>query len=159
AQDAFAVTPKLTMTYGLRYNLERPDSERKNQYVFLDLTSPSPLNSQVTSLGTLTGGPGFVGVNGQSSAIQTAETRNFDPRLGFPYRLSERTVIRGGAGVFHAPPLSANTGNPTAGFGVTTASRPALADGVTPQFNLSNPFPQGLIQPTGNSLGLNTLLG
>jgi hypothetical protein len=30
---------------------------------------------------------------------------------------------------------------------------------VTPQFNLSNPFPQGLIQPTGSSLGLNTLLG
>ena len=58
AQDAFAATTKLTVTYGLRYNLELPDSEEKNQYVFLDLNSASPLNSQVTSLGTLTGGPG-----------------------------------------------------------------------------------------------------
>jgi hypothetical protein len=157
AQDAFSVTRKLTVTYGLRYNLELPEHERKNQYVFLDLTSPSPLNSQVTSLGTLTGGPGFVGVNGRSSAIQSAQTTNFDPRLGFAYRLNERTVFRGGAGIFHAPPVQ--TANASAGFGVITTSRPALADGVTPQFNLSNPFPQGLIQPTGSSLGLSTLLG
>ena len=40
-----------------------------------------------------------------------------------------------------------------------TVSNPALANGITPQFNLSDPFPQGLTQPTGSSLGLNTLLG
>jgi hypothetical protein len=35
----------------------------------------------------------------------------------------------------------------------------AQADTVTPNFNLSNPLPQGLMQPTGNSLGLATMLG
>ncbi len=64
AQDEYHATPKLALTYGLRYSLELPDSEIKNQYIYLDLTSPSPLNAQVTSLGTLTGGAGFVGVNG-----------------------------------------------------------------------------------------------
>jgi hypothetical protein len=157
SQDAYAVTPKLTVTYGLRYNLELPDRERKNQYVFLDVNSPSPLNSQVTSLGTLTGGPGFVAVNGRGRGIQVAQTKNFDPRLGFAYRLDSQTVIRGGVGIFHAPP--AGLDNASAGFGVITTSRAALANGVTPQFNLSNPFPQGLIQPTGSTLGLATLLG
>ncbi|MBV9743751.1 MAG: hypothetical protein JO099_08300 [Acidobacteriia bacterium] len=96
-------------------------------------------------------------MNGVGRRIQTAQTKNFDPRIGFAYRLDELTVIRGGFGIFHAPP--ADLDNASAGFGVTTTSRPALPNGVTPQFNLSNPFPQGLIQPTGSSLGLDTLLG
>jgi Carboxypeptidase regulatory-like domain len=157
AQDTWAVTPRLTITYGLRYNLELPDRESHNQYVFLDLNTPSPLNSQVTSLGTLTGGPGFVGVNGRGANIQAGQLTDLDPRVGFAYRLGEKTVVRGGFGIFHAPP--ADLDNASAGFAVTTTSRAALADGVTPQLNLANPFPNGLTQPTGNSLGLATLLG
>ncbi len=158
AQDAYSVTKKLTITYGIRYNLELPDIEQHNQYIYLDLNTPSPLNSQVTSLGTLTGGPGFVGVNGVGPRIQTAQTTNFDPRVGFAYRLGEQTVIRGGFGLFHAPPLD-NITTSSVGFAAVTTSLPAQANGVTPQFNLSNPFPQGLLKPTGNSLGLDTLLG
>lgn len=79
AQDDYHITSKLTLTYGLRYNLELPDKENKNQYVFLDLVSPSPLNSQVGSLGNLTGGPGFVGTNGVGSRLQTTQKLNFDP--------------------------------------------------------------------------------
>lgn len=45
-----------------------------------NLTSPSPLNSQV---GTLTGGPGFVGVNGDGPRLQTVQKANLDPRVGF----------------------------------------------------------------------------
>ena len=158
AQDEYRASSKLTVTYGLRYNLELPDIEDKNQYSFLDLTSPSPLNSKVNSLGTLTGGIGFVGVNGASRRLQNAQTKNFDPRLGIAYRVNEKTVLRGGFGIFHAPPFVA-TVTASAGFAAVTTSRPALADGVTPQFNLSNPFPQGLIQPTGSNLGLSTLAG
>lgn len=159
AQDEFRATSKLTLTYGLRYNLELADIEDKNQYSFLDLTSSSPLNSKVTQLGNLTGGPGFVGVNGVGPRLQTAQTKNFDPRLGIAYRLDDKTVFRGGFGIFHHPPFDSPSTSSSSGFAPTTTSRPALADGVTPQFNLSNPFPQGLIPPTGNSLGLNTLLG
>ena len=156
-QDTWALTSRLSLTYGLRYNLELPDGEAKNQYVYLDLNSPSPLNSRVTSLGTLTGGPGFVGVNGRGSGVQIAQLTNFDPRIGFAYRLGDKTILRGGFGIFHAPP--ADLANASAGFAVTTTSRAAQADGVTPQLNLANPFPQGLIQPSGNTLGLNTLVG
>jgi hypothetical protein len=158
AQDQYRMTPKLTLTYGLRYNLELPDTEDRNQYIFLDLVSPSPMNSQVSSLGNLTGGPGFVGVNSAGRRLQKAQTGNFDPRIGIAYRANERTVIRSGFGIFHAPPFD-GIATTSVGFAAVTTSRPALADGVTPQFNLANPFPQGLIQPTGSSLGLTTLAG
>lgn len=157
AQDEYHLTPRLTITYGLRYNLELPDREDHNQYVYLDLTTPSPLNNQVSALGQLTGGPGFVGTNGKGRRLQVAQKENFDPRLGFAYRMDDKTVIRGGFGIFHAPPASLV--NSSAGFAAVTTSKPALADGVTPQFNLSNPFPSGLNQPTGSSLGLDTLVG
>ncbi|MDE1178205.1 MAG: carboxypeptidase regulatory-like domain-containing protein [Edaphobacter sp.] len=157
AQDEYHLTPRLTLTYGLRYNLELPDREDHNQYVYLDLTTPSPLNANVSSLGQLTGGPGFVGTNGQGRRLQVAQKENFDPRLGFAYRMDDKTVVRGGFGIFHAPPASLV--NSSAGFAVVTTSKSALADGVTPQFNLSNPFPAGLNQPTGSSLGLDTLAG
>ena len=157
AQDQFHATSKLSLTYGLRYNLELPDKEANNQYVYLDLTSVSPLNSRVSSLGGLTGGPGFVGVNGKGSRLQIAQKGMLDPRVGFAYQMNKDTVVRGGFGVFHAPPVDLS--NVSAGFAAVTISNPALANGVTPQFNLSNPFPQGLTPPTGATLGLDTLLG
>lgn len=157
AQDEYHLTPKFTLTYGLRYNLELPDAEKKNQYIYLNLNSPSPLNSQVGSLGTLTGGPGFVGVNGTGWRLQTGQKENFDPRVGFTYRIDEQTVVRGGFGIFHAPPPSLQ--NASVGFAAVTTSNPTQSNGVTPLFNLASPFPNGLTQPTGSSLGLNTQLG
>lgn len=157
AQDEFHATSKLTLTYGLRYNLELPDLEAKDQYVYLDLTTNSPLNGQVSSLGALTGGPGFVGAGGVGRRLQNTQRLNFDPRFGFAYRANEHTVVRGGFGIFHAPPV--DLANASEGYAAVTISNPTLADGVTPQFNLNSPFPNGLKQPTGNALGLNTYLG
>ncbi len=159
AQDEYHLTPKLTLSYGLRYNLEMPDSEAHNQYQYLDLTSTSPLNSQVTSLGNLTGGPGFVGTSGVGSRLQNTQQNNFDPRVGFAYSWDEKTVIRGGFGIFHAPAY-ANLGTPSSqGYTAVTTSNPAQANGVTPLFNMSNPFPAGLTPVSGNSLGLATNAG
>ena len=36
------------------------------------------------------------------------ETTDFQPRLGFAYTLNDRTVIRGGAGLYYADVLSTN---------------------------------------------------
>ncbi len=159
AQDEYHATPKLTVTYGVRSSIEMPETEKHNQFQYLDLTSPSPLNSQVTSLGNLRGGPGFVGTNGTGSRLQDARYKNFDPRVGFAYRWNDKTVVRGGFGVFHAP-AAVNLGSATSqGYSAVTTSNPAQANGVTPQFNMDNPFPSGLTQPSGNTLGLNTNAG
>jgi hypothetical protein len=154
--DEYHVTPKLTLNYGLRYSLDVPYTEQKNQIVYLNLTSPSPLNAQVGSLGQLTGGPGFVGVNAVGRRVQTTQKANLDPRVGFAYKVDEQTVVRGGFGIFHAP-MAVTT--QSLGFAATTTSTPAQANSVTPLFNLDSPFPQGLIQPTGSSQGLATQAG
>ena len=156
-QDEFKATRKLTLTFGIRYNLELPRSEDDNEYVFLDLETPSPLAGRVAGSPNLKGGVGFVGVEGRGRRTQLADTNNWDPRFGIAYQFDDRTVVRGGVGVFHHP-LVPNT-DLAQGFSRTTSALIAQPDGVTPLFNLSNPMPDGILLPTGNSLGLNTLLG
>ena len=159
AEDEFHATPKLTLTYGLRYSIELPDQEGHNQFQYLNLTAPSPLNSSVTSLGTLSGGPGFVGVNGVGRGISNPQYTNFDPRVGFAYRWNEKTVFRGGFGIFHAPSFLWLGPTASQGYSEPTTSIPAQANGVTPLYNMDNPFPGGLQPITGNSLGLDTNAG
>ena len=68
-----------------------------------------------------------------------------------------RTVIRTGFGVFNSvwwQPFVRATG-----FASNTPMVTTLDGGLTPADTLANPFPNGLIQPTGSSLGLRTLLG
>ncbi len=156
-QDEFKVTKSLSLTLGIRYNLETPRTEANNEYVFLDLSSPSPLRQQLPSYPDLKGGVGFVGTSGVGRRTQLVDTNNFDPRIGLAWQIDTKTVVRSGFGIFHHP-LVPNT-DLAQGFNRTTTSLITAADGVSPIFSLSNPFPSGILQPTGNTLGLNTLLG
>ena len=154
-QDEWRATKSLTVTLGLRYNLELGSVEQNNHYVYLDTTSPSPLKVPGYNL---VGGLVFTGVNGISRRVEQADHNNWDPRAGLAYRIGNKTVLRAGFGIFHNPLLSTDR-DTTQGFSRATSNIVAQADGVTPTFNLSNPFPQGIAAPTGNSLGLATNLG
>ncbi len=75
--------------------------------------------------------------------------------------MTPHTVVRGGFGIFYGPTGSASVnGNtePIAGFQSSTTWVGSI-DGLTPTNYLSNPYPNGFIRATGNSLGLGTLLG
>ena len=79
------------------------------------------------------------------------------PRIGLAYRIFPRTVIRSGFGIFYSAwwqPFVRATG-----FASNTPMVTTLDGGLTPADTLANPFPNGLIEPTGSSLGLKTLLG
>ena len=156
-QDEWRIGSRLTLTWGIRYNLELPRTEAKNQYTFLDLDSTSPLNGKVPGLSNLKGGVGFVGVNGVGRRTQLADTNNWDPRFGLAYKVNDKTVVRTGFGIFHHP-LVPNTDSAT-GFSRTTSSITTQPDGVTPLFNLLDPFPSGIVAPIGSSQGLSTFLG
>jgi hypothetical protein len=160
AEDSFRITPRLDVTYGLRYNYEMGDIEQNNLLNYMNLTAVNPLQSQVPSL-TLTGGVGIPGLGGTSRQLQNPRKLDFDPRLGIAYKLNDKTVIHAGAGIFHHPAAAWQQYPSAAGAIRTATSVDAQANGVTPLsgYMLASPFPTGLPAPQGNAAGLGIDLG
>jgi hypothetical protein len=152
--DDWRVTPKLTLNIGLRWEFEGPMSERYNrQNRGFAFDATNPLQSQVTGL-ALKGGLLFTDNNNRLPFVR--DTNNFGPRIGASYRLRSNTVIRGGFGTYYSVTFQSGGSN---GFSSTTGYVTSNDNNLTPANGLSNPFPAGIIQPTGSSLGLSTLLG
>jgi len=159
-QDDIKLNPKLTLNLGLRYELETPRNERFNRLSWFDPEVASPLGPQAGIAG-LRGGLQFVGVDGHSRRQKETDKNNWGPRFGFAYSLNPKTVVRGGYGVFFLPTTGDDTGRNLGGEGyfANTSFLSSLDGGITPADRLSNPFPRGVAQPPGNSLGLLTLVG
>ena len=157
-QDDFKVSQRLTFNLGLRYEYESPRTERYNQLANFDYASAPPL--QAPGL-TLRGVLQYPGVGGVPRSQWNPDRNNLSPRVGFAYRATPKTVLRGGAGVFYA--AITGVGGAAAGFGVSgfeaATSVVTSLDGVTPITYLSNPYPSGINQPSGSRLGASTLLG
>jgi hypothetical protein len=88
--DDWRATSKLTLNIGLRYELDTPFTEADNQWARFDPDTATVLVA------------GRSGVS-ETTGIKTFK-KAFAPRLGFAYRLGERTVVRGGAGIFWNTP-------------------------------------------------------
>ncbi len=158
-QDDYHVMPKLTISYGLRYDATSPMTDRHNQLNWFDYNLASPArNAQFASL---TGG--LVFATPENRNVYSWSFNVLQPRLGFSFNPLTHTVVRGGVGLTYMP-LSLNpTGDgvgaaPNAGFSAETTMVSSL-NGLTPYNLLSNPFPSGLNKPTGNTLGASTFLG
>jgi hypothetical protein len=151
AMDTAKFTHNLTVTYGLRYSYEGADAARNNALSYLDTASPSPIASQVPSIPNLIGGVGVVGLNGAGRSLQVPGKLHFEPRLGVAYSLDSKTVVHAGAGIFWHPTATYQTNPASFGFTRKSTSIDAGTDGVTPLYNLSNPFPSGLPAPYGNN--------
>jgi hypothetical protein len=157
-QDDWKITPRLTVNLGMRYELETPFHERYNrQSLMFDPTATLP----VTVPGyNLKGGILFAGVNG-NPATPPADKNNFGPRFGFAYNVAQKTVIRGGFGIFYAP-VAVDTNQAFGSIGTFNSVTPFVGSTnsyATPSATLANPFPNGLIQPVGSSVGLMAQVG
>jgi len=135
----------------------------------------APTNPALISAASwkVNGGLRFVGDPSTSlNGRQTYHTSiiNVLPRAGFAFQVANNTVVRGGFGIFDDS-LSTfymsggNSGStstfllPQQGFTQTTTASGSPDSGVTFTSTLANPFPTGIAQPTGNSLGLSTFVG
>ncbi|MDQ6700505.1 MAG: carboxypeptidase regulatory-like domain-containing protein [Acidobacteriota bacterium] len=157
-EDRWKVTQNVTVNLGIRWEYETPRTDRFNQLTNFDYNAKPPL--QVPGL-DLKGGLTFVGVNGQPRYQANPDRNNFSPRIGIAWKVTPKTVIRTGAGIFYGSITGVGTGSGafgSSGFEATTQILASL-DGVTPIVNFANPYPQGLNAPTGSSQGLATLLG
>src|ERR1019366_3158621 len=156
--DTWRATNRLTVTAGLRHDIQNARTERFNRLNTFDPTAVSPLASS-TGL-PLTGG--LVFATSSNRGLWDAQHDNFDPRVSLAYKVTERLVARAGYGIFN-PSTYAESGdaqNSSDGFSSSTSWNATVGgNGLTPLDLLSNPFPGGLISPSGSSLGLSTQIG
>jgi hypothetical protein len=84
AQDDFKLMSNLTLNIGMRWEFDQPIYEVNNKMANIDIAT-----KQIE----------YAGVNGNSRALYDANYTQFQPRLGFAYQPTPRTVIRGGYGI------------------------------------------------------------
>lgn len=155
--DDWRLAPKVTVNLGLRYDFQTAPTDRQNRLSYFNPTASNPLSSQVGM--NLPGALAFTGGSNPRGVYNTPYL-DFAPRIGLSYSPTQKLVLRSGFGMFYFPAFefAMEMGLPVSGFSQTTTYVGTL-DGVTPYSLLSNPFPSGLLQPTGNSLGGATYVG
>ena len=170
-QDDLRLSPKLTVNLGLRWDYESGVVDAENRLVrgfASDQTSPlaaqvaaAPGAAECPACSNLNGGLLFAGVDGVPRALFDPDRNNIQPRAGVAYSLNDKTVLRGGYGLYYS--FRSQLGSQT-GFFVTT---PYIAGDLNgrvgvPELGVntfSNPFPNGPLQAPGASLGLLTQAG
>ncbi|HET7695444.1 MAG TPA: TonB-dependent receptor [Vicinamibacterales bacterium] len=171
-QDDWRVGPRLTVNLGLRYELESALREAQNRSVRgfdaavsqpIEAAARAALNTAATGIPLdqfhVRGGLTFAGVNGQPEALYEVPKNNWMPRAGATFKLDEKTVVRGGYGVFYGF-LGQRRGDViTTGFSANTPLTVSLDNGLTFIETLSNPFRGGVIEPVGSAAGIQTFLG
>ena len=170
-QDDWKVSSALTVNLGLRWEYEGAPTERFNRNVrgfdpnaTLTITNAAqaayaanPIPEVAPSAFRVLGGLQFL--SDTERGTQNPSLNNFQPRAGFAYQLDSKTVLRGGWAIYSVPALFDISGIYQPGFSQGTSIVPSLDTGVTIRATLANPFPDGVAEPPGASLGPNTFLG
>jgi len=91
AQDTWQAAPTLTVTYGLRMGIIPAAYPKAAQGGF---SQYNPANNSLS----VTGYSG-----GLANSLGIPVHKDYEPRLGFAWRVDPRTVLRGGFGVSHTP--------------------------------------------------------
>ena len=147
-QDTYKLTARLTLNYGLRYDVDIPATEAQHRFSMVDPTLANPGAGNIPGAYTYFGsGPGR---NGRTRP-QNVYRKAFGPRLGFAYSINDKTVLRGGYGIFYEPLKEGSFADQDSlGFfnrqtiSPTNGGPIQIDNGVTRIFPASGPFtPQG----------------
>ena len=152
--DTWRVTPKLTVSPGLHWEVDPPPLDARNHFSYFDPTLPNP------GAGNLPGAIAFAGSGAGRSGRRVPEDiwyGGIAPRVGVAYALTAKTVIRSGYGLFYdnanmpgwAGGISQDGYNASVFFnGSPDHSQPAfiLSNGIPP----NHPVPQKLVSTFDN---------
>ncbi len=163
-QHDWKFSRRLTLNFGLRWDLNIPPTERYNRMNRgAEFDSVNPTDKLVDhkafpEIPTLKGQLLFAGVNGAPRRAADIDRDNVQPRFGFAYQLTNRLVMRGGWGRYYINP--SNDYLQTQGFSQGTPYVTSL-DGGRHLFEntINNPFPNGVLIPPGGSLGALSYIG
>ena len=171
AQDDWRISSNVTLNLGLRYELESGVKEASAAIIKgFDRAAPSPIAAQVLanynalppvnvpigSFQNLLGGLTFV--QDSKDASQAMDKNNIQPRVGISWGVNQKTVIRGGFGVFTSPFQIGAIYQP--GFASPTTFTASTNSGQSYVGRLSTTlFPTGINPAVGSTLGLASALG
>ena len=186
-QDTYHLTPSLTITAGLRWDIFGDKTERHNRLEYFDPTATDTVSGV-----SFTGGEVFSSPGHRSPF--TTNMKDFSPRLGFAWQPAKDIVFHGGAGFYYGPSAQMVSGVSENSDGFSSATNwnssdwnndpntiafdgggegnsvlfgssldPNFSGGPAPSptapYSLSNPFPAGVVPIIGASQGLATYLG
>jgi hypothetical protein len=154
AQDDWKLTPKLTLNLGLRWDYQSPFVDR-----FDAITNFDPSATQTVGGIPLKGGLTFAGKNGLSRGDREARWRDISPRFGLSYQVLPKTVIRAAYGIYFLPITGLSSRLGQTGFTINSAMTTSTDGGLTPFGSISNPYPNGILEPVGSRQGLATGFG
>jgi len=145
-QDDWRVSDKLTVNLGMRYDYMTPAVEKDNRMANFDPAGAGTL--VFASDGSI-----------EDRALVNPDRNNFAPRIGAVYKVTDRTIVRGGYGIFYNqferigsedqlalnPPGLMN-------IDITAPGSPS----TTPVFFMRDGFPPNFLDPS--NIVLNRLL-
>ena len=143
-QDDYRATKRLTLNLGLRYENQRPPSEKNGRLTNFDFQT-----GQETFCNPAYAPAGYPYGDEKSFDCSGIEPANHDfaPRVGFAYRLTQdsKTVLRGGYGIFFdiesTNPILNDSGNPPFSYFNSFHNNPVIPDAGVDMTNVFQQTP------------------
>lgn len=155
-QDTWKVTRKLTLDYGLRWDLQQPLTEIHDRMNTFSPTTPNP---------NAGGRPGAVIYAGNGQGRCNCQFVPYypyaiAPRLGIAYQINKKTVFRGGWGLSYGPLPALLVDPSSSSMGFNSVTIPSPGNGVAAGV-LSQPlmFDQRALFGAAYDPGLNVVPG
>jgi Carboxypeptidase regulatory-like domain len=155
--DSWRLTPKLNVSYSLRWDYITPFVDKKNNLSFIDPNGGNP--DAVTAAGVeLPGRLAFSGTKWGAASYgprypELAFKKGFGPRLGFAYTLNDKTVVRAGYGIYFGQAFYPGWGGGLAQDGFNknlTLNESSVGNFKTPAIYLTSGISPSQVGPTQN---------
>jgi hypothetical protein len=101
-QDDIKLTQKLSLNVGVRYEISYPRTESRDRLRSFD---PNVINPVTGRRGALVAANGEGALKAEHEGIAKPDYSNWGPRIGFAYAFNDKTVVRGGYGLYYSPIL------------------------------------------------------
>jgi hypothetical protein len=167
AEDTFKVTPNLTLNYGLRWEYFSWPTYNDGLVYNWDPTTGDVIVPQaaINKISPLY--PTSIINVAAGQANPSPDKKLWRPRIGAAYRLTDKTVIRGGYGMFSqnvglyisgGPPNSSTLLTAPAPFSIAETYINQITAGV-PEFAMPDPFPVSLAGAASSAFASQSVTG